>query len=94
MDRAAYYRSRAEECLQDASEAPEPLKGPLLALAQQWTRLAEYAERSQAGGNAEPGQAAPKAGRQIWFVLPEQGEGRDASPRPASGPNDRNLEES
>lgn len=94
MDRAAYYRSRAEECLQDASEAPEPLKGPLLALAQQWTRLAEYAERTPAGAAAEPGQAAPRPGRQIWFVLPEQGEGRDASHRPSAGPDDRNLEES
>ncbi|MBX9757916.1 MAG: hypothetical protein K2Y29_04000 [Beijerinckiaceae bacterium] len=93
MDRAAYYRSRAEECLQGASEAPEPLKGPLLALAQQWTRLAEYAERAQGGPTDEPGQATTRPGRQIWFVLPEQGEGPDMSQRPAGNPDDRSLEE-
>lgn len=74
VDRAAYYRRRAEECLKDAERAPELLKGPLLALAQQWTRLAHYAEERAASGRSEPGQSSPTTGRQIWFCLPQEGE--------------------
>ncbi len=74
MDRAAYYRRRAEECRKDAERAPELLKGPLLALAQQWTRLAHYAEERAASGRSEPGQSSPTSGRQIWFCLPQEGE--------------------
>jgi hypothetical protein len=74
VDRAAYYRRRAEECRKEAALAPEPMRGPLLALAQQWTRLAYYAQERAASGMAEPGQSSPAAGRQIWFCLPQEGD--------------------
>jgi hypothetical protein len=74
VDRAAYYRRRAEECRKEAALAPEPMRGPLLALAQQWARLAHYAEVRAASGMAEPGQSPPTAGRQIWFCLPREGD--------------------
>ena len=53
MSRARYYRQRAEECMRDVDDAPDYMKLKLLGIAQQWSRLAEFAARDETGGDAD-----------------------------------------
>ena len=62
MSKADYYRQRADECMRDVDEAPDYMKLKLLSIAQQWQRLAAFAESSEATGEESEGGAGNRLG--------------------------------
>jgi len=57
MDRVQAYKKRAAACVLLAEEAGHPvIKAKLLALAREWTKLAELVERNASG---DPFAVAP-----------------------------------
>jgi hypothetical protein len=49
MDKVKKYLDKAAECLEQAAAAPPDLKAALIDVAEQYTRLAEFAAREREG---------------------------------------------
>jgi len=45
VQKSKYYLDKAAECLRNAETSPPHLKATLIGIAEQWTRLAEFAMR-------------------------------------------------